>query len=145
MRRVVFIGTVGCGKTTLGQAIHGDEIHYKKTQAVEIIGREILDLPGEFLERVDRRGALMMSTMDAEVIVFIESATEVRTMFPPEYAGSFAKEVIGVVTKIDLATEKQIETAEKKLRLAGARKLFRVSSVTGTGIKELVDYLSGEE
>ena len=144
MKRVVFIGTVGCGKTTLGQAIHGDEIHYKKTQAVEIIGREILDLPGEFLERVDRRGALMMSTMDAEVVVFIESATEVRAMFPPEYAGSFAKEVIGVVTKIDLATDEQIENAEKKLRLAGARKLFRVSSVTGSGLKELVDYLSGD-
>lgn len=144
MKRVVFIGTVGCGKTTLGQAIHGDEIHYKKTQAVEIIGREILDLPGEFLERVDRRGALMMSTMDAEVVVFIESATEVRAMFPPEYAGSFAKDVIGVVTKIDLATEEQIENAEKKLRLAGARKLFRVSSVTGSGLKELVDYLSGD-
>ena len=144
MKRVVFIGTVGCGKTTLGQAIHGDEIHYKKTQAVEIIGREILDLPGEFLERVDRRGALMMSTMDAEVVVFIESATEVRAMFPPEYAGSFAKEVIGVVTKIDLASEEQIENAEKKLRLAGARKLFRVSSVTGSGLKELVDYLSGD-
>ena len=144
MKRVVFIGTVGCGKTTLGQAIHGDEIHYKKTQAVEIIGREILDLPGEFLERVDRRGALMMSTMDAEVVVFIESATEVRAMFPPEYAGSFAKDVIGVVTKIDLATEEQIENAEKKLRLAGARRLFRVSSVTGSGLKELMEYLSGE-
>lgn len=144
MKRVVFIGTIGCGKTTLGQAIHGDEIHYKKTQAVEIIGREILDLPGEFLERVDRRGALMMSTMDAEVIVFIESATEERAMFPPEYAGSFAKEVIGVITKIDLAAEEQIENAEKRLRLAGARKLFRVSSITGSGLKELVDYLSGD-
>ena len=144
MKRVVFIGTVGCGKTTLGQDIDGDEIHYKKTQAVEIIGREILDLPGEFLERVDRRGALMMSTMDAEVVVFIESATEVRAMFPPEYAGSFAKDVIGVVTKIDLATEEQIENAEKKLRLAGARRLFRVSSVTGSGLKELMEYLSGE-
>ncbi len=144
MKRVVFIGTIGCGKTTLGQAIHGDEIHYKKTQADEIIGREILDLPGEFLERVDRRGALMMSTMDAEVIVFIESATEERAMFPPEYAGSFAKEVIGVITKIDLAAEEQIENAEKRLRLAGARKLFRVSSITGSGLKELVDYLSGD-
>lgn len=144
MKRVVFIGTVGCGKTTLGQAIHGDVIHYKKTQAVEIIGREILDLPGEFLERVDRRGALMMSTMDAEVVVFIESAIEVRAMFPPEYAGSFGKEVIGVVTKTDIATSEQIESAEKRLMLAGARKIFHVSSVTGEGVKELVEYLSGD-
>lgn len=145
MKRVVFIGTIGCGKTTLGQALHGDELRYKKTQAVEIIGRNILDLPGEFLERADRRGALMMSTMDAEVVVFVESATEERTMFPPEYAGAFAKEIIGVVTKIDIATEEQIEKAEKKLQYAGARKLFRVSSVTGEGLKELMDYLTEEE
>lgn len=142
MKRIVFIGTIGCGKTTLGQALHGDELRYKKTQAVEIIGRDILDTPGEFLERADRRGALMMSTMDAEVIVFIESATEVRSMFPPGYAGSYAKPVIGVVTKIDIATEEQIEKAEKKLEFAGAQTIFRVSSTTGEGLNELMDYLT---
>ncbi len=30
MKRIVFIGTIGCGKTTLGQAIHGDELRYRK-------------------------------------------------------------------------------------------------------------------
>lgn len=144
MKRVVFIGTIGCGKTTLGQAIHGEELRYKKTQAVEIIGRETIDTPGEFLERADRRGALMMSTMDAEIIVFLESATEERSMFPPGYAGSYAKPVIGVVTKIDLADEGQIAKAEKKLEFAGARKIFRVSSTTREGLDELVAYLTEE-
>ena len=144
MKRVVFIGTIGCGKTTLGQAIHGEELHYKKTQAVEIIGRETIDTPGEFLERADRRGALMMSTMDAELVIFIESATEERSMFPPGYAGSYAKPVIGVVTKIDLAEEEQIARAEKKLEFAGARTIFRVSSTTGEGLPELMDYLTEE-
>ena len=144
MKRIVFIGTIGCGKTTLGQALHGDEIRYKKTQAVEIIGRDILDTPGEFLERADRRGALMMSTMDAEIIVFIESATEVRSMFPPGYAGSFAKPVIGVVTKTDIATEEQIDKAEQKLRFAGAQTIFKVSSTTGEGLDALADFLTEE-
>lgn len=144
MKRVVFIGTIGCGKTTLGQALHGDALHYKKTQAVEIIGRDILDTPGEFLERRDRRGALMMTTMDAEVICFIESATEERSMFPPGYAGSFAKPVIGVVTKTDIADEEQIARAEKKLDFAGARTIFKVSSTTGDGLAELMDYLTEE-
>lgn len=144
MKRVVFIGTIGCGKTTLGQAIHGETLHYKKTQAVEIIGRETIDTPGEFLERADRRGALMMSTMDAEVIVFLESATEERSMFPPGYAGSYAKPVIGVVTKIDLSEEEQIAKAEKKLEFAGARKIFRVSSTTREGLDELIAYLTEE-
>ena len=142
MKRVVFIGTIGCGKTTLGQALHGDELRYKKTQAVEIIGRDILDTPGEFLERRDRRGALMMTTMDAEVVVFIESATEERSMFPPGYAGSYAKPVIGVVTKIDIANEEQIARAVKKLEFAGARTIFQVSSTTGEGLDALMEFLT---
>lgn len=144
MKRVVFIGTIGCGKTTLGQALHGDELRYKKTQAVEIIGRDILDTPGEFLERRDRRGALMMTTMDAEVIVFIESATEERSMFPPGYAGSYAKPVIGVVTKIDIADEEQIARAVRKLEFAGARTIFKVSSTTGEGLDALMEFLTEE-
>lgn len=144
MKKLVFIGTVGCGKTTLGQAIHGEEIHYKKTQQTEIIGRDMLDTPGEYLDRADRRGALMMSTMDAELLVFIESAIEDRAMFPPSYAGAFAKEAVGVVTKIDLATPEQIQKAEKKLELAGVTKLFHISSVTGEGLKEFMDYIGAD-
>ena len=111
---------------------------------MEIIGRDILDTPGEFLERRDRRGALMMTTMDAEVVVFIESATEERSMFPPGYAGSYAKPVIGVVTKIDIANEEQIARAVKKLEFAGARTIFKVSSTTGEGLDALTEFLTEE-
>ena len=38
MKKVIFIGNIGCGKTTLSQAILGDELEYKKTQAVEVLG-----------------------------------------------------------------------------------------------------------
>ena len=127
MKNIIFIGTIGCGKTTLSQAIKGEKISYKKTQAVEVVGGSILDTPGEFLERAQMRG-------------LVQSATEERNMFSPCYAGSFAKEVIGIVTKIDLADEKQIEAAENKLRIAGATKLFRVSNYTKEGLQALLDY-----
>ena len=100
-----------------------------------------MDTPGEFLERAQMRGALMTTSADAQIIGLVQSATEERNMFSPCYAGSFAKEVIGIVTKIDLADEKQIEDAENKLRIAGAAKLFRVSSYTKEGLQALLDYL----
>ena len=50
MKRVIFIGNIVCGKTTLGQVILGEKIEYKKTQAVELFGSDILDTPGEYLE-----------------------------------------------------------------------------------------------
>ena len=141
MKNIIFIGTIGCGKTTLSQAIKGEKISYKKTQAVEVVGGSILDTPGEFLERAQMRGALMTTSADAQIIGLVQSATEERNMFSPCYAGSFAKEVIGIVTKLDLADEKQIEDAENKLRIAGAAKLFRVSSYTKEGLQALLDYL----
>jgi len=145
MKRVIFVGTIGCGKTTLGQALLGEDIKYKKTQSVEILGNCILDTPGEYLELVKLRGALMMTAVDANTIVLLQSAIESRSMYSPAYAGAFAKDVIGVVTKTDLATEEEIERAEQILKVAGADPIFRVSSTERTGISELMDFLTEEE
>lgn len=135
------IGDVGCGKTSLTQALMGKEIQYKKTQAVEVVDNIIFDTPGEYLERTQMRGALMITSADAEIIGLVQAASENRDMFPPCYAGAFAKEVIGIVTKIDEADEKRIKTAEEWLRMAGAHKVFKTSSLRGDGIRELADYL----
>ena len=141
MKKIIFIGTIGCGKTTLAQAIMGEELEYKKTQAVEVLGKSILDTPGEYLEMVHYRGALMITSSDAEVIGLVQSAVDEMNMFPPCYAGSFAKEVIGIITKTDIATDEQVEEAEKLLILAGASRVFRISSYDGEGIEELKEYL----
>lgn len=141
MKKIIFIGTIGCGKTTLAQAIMGEELEYKKTQAVEVLGKSILDTPGEYLEMVHYRGALMITSSDAEVIGLVQSAVDEMNMFPPCYAGSFAKEVVGIITKTDIATDEQVEEAEKLLILAGASRVFRISSYDGEGIEELKEYL----
>lgn len=141
MKKIIFIGPVGSGKTTISEAILGQDIEYRKTQAVQVMGDSILDTPGEYLERAQMRGALMITSADAEVIGLIESATEERSMFPPGYAGSFAKTVIGIITKIDIAHKDQIEHAENRLKQAGAERIFRVSSITKEGLDELLEYL----
>ena len=142
MKKIIFIGTVGAGKTTIGKAILGEDLDYKKTQSVEVLNNQILDTPGEYLERAQMRGALMITSADAEVIGLVQSAIEERNMFPACYAGGFAKDVIGIVTKIDIASEEQIKSAEAKLNSAGAFKIFRVSSVTGEGIDAVKEYLN---
>lgn len=141
MKKIIFIGTIGCGKTTLSQAILGEPLEYKKTQSVEVLGKSILDTPGEYLELGQMRGALTITASDAEVIGLVQSAIEDFNMFPPAYGGSFAKKVIGVVTKIDQATKQQVKAAEAKLKMAGAQHIFHVSSYTGKGMKELIEYL----
>ena len=143
MRSIIFIGSIGAGKTTLSQALLGEGTDYEKTQQVTIRGNAIVDTPGEYLDNFKQRGALMTSAAEAEVIGFVQSAKDVKCMFPPGYAGSFAKEVIGFVTKTDAATEEEIRTAEKKLRLAGVdeSRIFYVSGKEKSGLEPVKEYL----
>ncbi|MBR2548344.1 MAG: EutP/PduV family microcompartment system protein [Eubacterium sp.] len=142
MKRVIFVGNIGSGKTTLSQVIHGEDIEYAKTQMVTVWGDDIVDTPGEYLEAGYMKGVLNVTAAEAQVIGLVCSAPEPRNKFSPGYGGSFAKDVIGIVTKIDIADPIQIERAEKMLRMAGARKIFKISSYTGEGVPELAEYLA---
>ena len=68
MKKIMLIGKVGSGKTTLCQRIYNLDMTYKKTQAVEIVGGTAIDTPGEYLEHRSYLKALMVSGVDAEVL-----------------------------------------------------------------------------
>ena len=87
-------------------------------------------------------GALMGTAADADIVVLVQEATEDGTMFPPAYGTMFAKPIVGVVTKEDLATPEQVENAKKYLRMAGAEDIFVASGVTGRGVPELGGFLN---
>lgn len=140
-KRIILIGRSAAGKTTLCQRINNEELKYHKTQTVQIVNQNMIDTPGEYLERRYFRGALMVTATDADVIVLVQDATEGGSMFPPAYNSMFAKPTVGVVTKQDLATPKQLEHAQKHLKAAGAGEIFIVSSVTGDGVEALVKYI----
>ena len=138
-KRIILIGRSTAGKTTLCQRLNHEELNYCKTQTVQIINRNMIDTPGEYLERRGFRGALMVSSTEADLIIFVQDATENGTMFPPQFGTMFAKPCVGVVSKIDIATPQQIADAEAFLRAAGAGRIFRISSVTGEGVKALAE------
>lgn len=140
-KRIILIGRSAAGKTTLCQYISHEDLRYHKTQTVQIVNQSMIDTPGEYLERTYMRGALMVTSTDADVIVLVQDATEGGTMFPPAYSSMFAKPTIGVVTKSDLADQKQIEKAQEYLKMAGATRIFVTSSVAGQGFGELLHYL----
>ncbi|MBS5144108.1 MAG: EutP/PduV family microcompartment system protein [Butyricicoccus sp.] len=140
-KRIILIGRSGAGKTTLCQYLNHEAIKYYKTQTVQVINQTMIDTPGEYLERTYMRGALMVTSTDADLIVLVQDATENGTMFPPAYTSMFAKPAIGVVTKADCASEHQIADAKKYLEMAGAQRLFVTSSVCGTGFEALTELL----
>lgn len=144
-KRVILIGRSTAGKTTLCQAMNHEELRYYKTQTVQIVNGNLIDTPGEYLERGNFRGALIVTAADADLILLLQSAVEGGTMFPPMFSTMFPKPCIGVVSKSDLADGRQIDEAKRFLKAAGAEKIYVTSSVTGEGIRELVRDLQPEE
>ena len=47
MKKIILIGRVAAGKTTLTQALRGEEIKYYKTQYVNYLDT-VIDTPGEY-------------------------------------------------------------------------------------------------
>lgn len=142
MKKVIFIGKTGSGKTTLCQKLNALKLEYKKTQAVELYDNAI-DTPGEYLENRHYYSALIMTAVDADLIALIGDPTAEENFIPPAFAGSFSKKVIGIITKISLVKQQeQIEKVKTKLLEAGAEKIFEIDTIDNIGIKQLFEYLN---
>ena len=70
MKKLMMIGKVGCGKTTLTQYLNNKELSYKKTQALEIVG-DVIDTPGEYVERRSYYQALAVTSVDVDVVLLL--------------------------------------------------------------------------
>ncbi|MBQ4424468.1 MAG: EutP/PduV family microcompartment system protein [Lachnospiraceae bacterium] len=144
MKKIILIGTVSCGKTTLCQRLNGLKQIYKKTQALEVVNHTV-DTPGEYLEHRSFLRSLMVTATGTELVLFLIDPLLERFMYSPGQASSFMLPVAGVVTKADLATEKQIRQAKELLELAGAHPIFVIDSISGTGMEPLIEFLSETE
>lgn len=144
MRKTFLIGKSTAGKTTLIQRIEELEIKYNKTQMVDYY-IHFIDTPGEYLENKKMSTSLIVASVDADVIAFLQDCTDDTSLIPPGFASIFSKTVIGIVTKIDLATdEKQIQYARQALEEAGVSRIFEVSAVENIGVDELVTFLNDD-
>ena len=97
MKRIILVGSVACGKTTLCQRLNGLEQIYKKTQALEVINHTI-DTPGEYLEHRSLLQALVVTSVETEQVLFVQDAAQERFMFSPGQSAAFSVPVAGVVS-----------------------------------------------
>ena len=136
MKRILLVGNVGCGKTTLLQRLKGHDLDYAKTQTIRTDG-QVIDTPGEYLELPWFKHSLRLASFEADLVVLLASATVDECKFPPGFTSFFMPPSIGVVTKTDIATPDQIGLAGDYLRLAGAIEVFEISALTGDGVAVL--------
>ena len=141
MKKIMLVGKTGCGKTTLTQAIQGQKISYRKTQAVNY-SKAVVDTPGEFAENRRFYSALVVSSYTCDIIGFVQDATAINSIFPPKFAAMFTKKVVGIITKTDLDNCNFLR-AEKFLKWAGASEIVQTSAIDNIGIDTLQCYLQG--
>ena len=143
MKKVIFIGKSGCGKTSLCQRLQGEEIRYKKTQFIDLYVDSI-DTPGEYLENRNYYSALITTAAEANMIALVQECGDTISMMPPGFAGTFGREVIGIITKTDIGEcEDSIDIIEEQLRVAGVSRVFKVSAYSTEGIEEFKRYVDG--
>lgn len=138
MKKTLLVGRHGVGKTTLTQALRGEDIRYVKTQYMNWADDWLIDSPGEYAEVHGLSSALALYSYEAEIVAMLISSDEDYSLFPPCCTSMVNREVIGVVTKVG---KNPPDRADRWLRLAGCQKIFHIDSHTGEGVDELKAYL----
>jgi len=135
-RRVMIIGAVGAGKSTLVKVLFSDAGPAAKTQS--LIYRDwVIDTPGEYSENPLYYRSLMATSHEAAAVLMVHDATRDRNYFPPGFAGGFPVPALGAVTKIDhpgADAERAIALLRQSLPAAD---IYLTSCVNGNGIVEL--------
>ena len=134
------MGRVAAGKTTLTQALKGEQLHYCKTQYINYMDT-IIDTPGEYMQVHGLGAALAVYSYEADVVGVVISANEPYCVFPPNIACMVNREVIGIITGID-KPDANIPLAEQWMENIGCKTVFHISSHTGEGLNDIIDYLN---
>ena len=142
LKTILMVGRTEVGKTTLSNMLVYGSPSGLKTQSINRIGN-IIDTPGEFLENPVYYRAIMIHSYDADVVMLLQEAGSTETLFPPNFATAFNREVIGVITKID--NGKSTEEARKNLLAAGVEKIFVVSVYDEASVAALRAHIVKEE
>lgn len=137
----VLMGAVGAGKTSLSNALRGVDEPARKTQAVEFAADGSIDTPGEFFSHPRLYHALITTTVDAEILVYVHAADDMECRLPSGLLDVYGeRRLIGVITKIDLP-DANLPAVRKLLQDNGIQEIFEVSTVSKAGLEVLAEML----
>jgi ethanolamine utilization protein EutP len=138
--KLMVVGAVEAGKSTLLSCLKGNGMTARKTQTV-VYDAFMVDTPGEYVENPRMYRQVITTAQDVEYVIFVQDASRNKMIYPPGFAQSFNCKTIGVITKID-AEYADIEKSERILKMLCLKgPIFKTSSKTGEGIQELKEYV----
>lgn len=140
MKKLFLMGRSEAGKTSLTQALRGEELHYVKTQYTNT-SEDTIDSPGEYAESKCFSVGLACFSFEADVVAMVQAADEPYNLFGPGGRSFILRPLIGIITKVD-SPYANIPMVRQWLINAGCERIFLINNVTREGIDELMEYLS---
>jgi len=136
--KILLIGGVGAGKTTLKQRLLQESLTYRKTQVIDFKGL-FIDCPGEYIQIPTYYRVLIDASHRVSEVWALQDATNKRSPYPPKFANVFNKKtVVGIVTKLD-REDADTSAAERFLQQAGfSDPLHLISAKEGIGLEPLI-------
>lgn len=140
MKKMFLLGRSEAGKTSLTQALRGEELHYVKTQYTNA-DEDTIDSPGEYAESKRFSVGLACFSFEADVVAMVQAADEPFSLFGPGGRSFILRPLIGIITKID-SPWANVPMVRQWLVNAGCERIFEINNVTREGIEELMEYLA---
>lgn len=142
MKKIFLMGRSEAGKTSLTQALKGEELHYVKTQYTSSEDNTI-DSPGEYAESKSFSVGLACFSFEADVVAVVQAADEPFNLFSASLRSFILRPLIGIITKID-SPYANIPMVRQWMMNAGCERIFLINNVSREGIGELMSYLEGD-
>lgn len=139
MKKLFLMGRSEAGKTSLTQALRGEDLHYIKTQFTDTSG-DTIDSPGEYAESKNVGVGLACFSFEADVVAVVQAADEPFNLFSPGLQAFILRPIIGVITKVD-SPNANVAMVTQWMKDAGCERIFTVNNKTREGISELMEYL----
>ena len=161
MKKVFLMGRSEAGKTSLTQALKGEELHYHKTQYTNS-NEDTIDSPGEYAESKhfsvglacfsfeadvvaivhgDRK--TLQQQLKADVVAIVQAADEPFNLFSDGSRCFLLRPLIGIITKVD-SPYANLPMVRQWMQNMGCEHIFEVNNVTREGIPELMAYLQDD-
>lgn len=142
MKKLFLMGRSEAGKTSLTQALRGEELHYVKTQYTKTDANTI-DSPGEYAESKRFSVGLACFSFEADVVAIVQAADEPYNLFCACLHSFILRPLIGVITKVD-SPYANIEMVRQWMINAGCERIFLINNKTREGVDELLAYLEDD-
>lgn len=139
--RLMIIGLCGAGKSTISDLVEGEASDHRHREDCYYRTR-CFEVPGSYIENHWMHSILITLSQNqaSAMLLMIDGATG-ETLYSSGFARAFNESCLGVLTKCDLLGEKERADGLAKLADAGVDRALCVSTVTGEGVDELLDWV----